>query len=61
MQENKQETTGQEALVSHQQNIICLVCGREIKSDTCNWQADDGDGMHCEECWAERESCGCSD
>jgi len=61
MQKSKQEMTGQEAQVTLHEYITCQMCGRKIESDTCSWQADDGEGMYCEDCWAERESCGCSD
>jgi len=41
--------------------ITCEMCGRKFKADSCSWQEDDEGELRCEECRAERESCGCSD
>jgi hypothetical protein len=61
MQKSKQKITEQEAQARRHQNITCQICSRKIESDACNWQADDGGGIYCEDCWTEKGSCGCSD
>jgi hypothetical protein len=37
------------------------LCGRIMQFEECSWQCDDGGLIYCQDCKAERESCGCSD
>ena len=57
----KQEKIGQAPQANNLGYITCQMCGRKIESDTCSWQEDDGEAMYCEDCRAEKDSCGCSD
>jgi hypothetical protein len=41
--------------------VICQVCGRSIAPDLCRWDDNEGEGPYCQDCYAERGSCGCSD
>jgi len=57
----KEQATGQEKQAGEQHYLVCQVCGRKVKSAECSWQEDDDAKIICQDCKAERESCGCSD
>ena len=44
-----------------QEGLTCHLCGRKIDFAESSWQEDDDLAIYCRHCWAERESCGCSD
>ncbi len=60
MQNGKKEEACQKGQAGLSEHLTCEICGRKINPDTSCWQEDE-DGMCCQECWAEKESCGCSD
>lgn len=41
--------------------LRCQICGQKIEAETYNWEEDEGGGRYCQDCRAERQSCGCSD
>ncbi|MFC1845027.1 hypothetical protein ACFLZ5_09605 [Thermodesulfobacteriota bacterium] len=41
--------------------VTCEMCGRKFKANACSWQEDGEGALHCVDCKAELESCGCSD
>lgn len=60
MQKGKQKNADFKDRAKDKKKSICSMCGRELQTDECRWQ-EDGEGMICSDCLAERESCGCSD
>ena len=57
----KEEEMEHDEQVRGQRYLSCQVCGRKVKPEECSWQEDDGGAICCQDCKAERESCGCSD
>ena len=61
MQTNKQRKKREGAQNKEHGYVKCQMCGRKIDPDACIWQEDDEGALYCQDCEAERESCGCSD
>ena len=57
----KQEETDRDAQGGEQCLPACQVCGITVQPETAGWREDEGGGIYCRDCLAERESCGCSD
>ena len=57
----KQKEGEQGEQVKGQGYPACQLCGRIMQFEECSWQCDDGGLIYCQDCKAERESCGCSD
>jgi hypothetical protein len=60
MQSRKKDRKEEKKQVQDENHLRCQVCNRIVKIEECSWQEDDGE-ICCRDCWAERESCGCSD
>jgi len=39
----------------------CHVCNERIMLQAASWQEDDDGIIYCQQCWDEKESCGCGD
>ena len=62
MQKGKEEEIKPEERTQFEDDhVICGMCGCKIKPGDSSWQEDDDGAVLCQDCWAERESCGCSD
>ena len=57
----KEEKKDRAEQAPEQDHLTCRVCGRIVQPEAGSRMENDGGGIYCLYCKAERESCGCSD